>query len=558
MNDFNFQLLGNELWLTMAAIALLEAIAIHVWRYRRERGAIPLIGFQVGKTIWLLGTLVAACATHLATQIFWIDAAFLAGMALSYAGFRFLAELWELKRTTLRWIDGVNLTILASYAAVMYSDRWHHLYWRANGFDLASTLRGGLLQAFWGWVSLGLNLIYLLLVAGWAIRERGVRRRQAQMILLAVLISWATMFLTQNPAMRAMGSLPIGFALSSLVMTWAFLRLRLVGLVPLAEETVLNERVEGLMILDASGRILALNPSARALFPALQLAEGDSFEKVASDWPELTALADGGVGQLDASRSLDGRPRIFEVAQMPLRNPIGHSLGQVITFTDVTGKRNEQSRKLSEHTATTLIEERQRLGRELHDRGQLWQFLSSQAQTLEHLLKRNETQRALEIVRRVIAVLEENFLGMRESMLALQSELNEENNLQQAIEEQLDWYRRHCGMDAELLGKSAWQPRRVSLHAQAQLLRIAQEALANTRKHAAAKRVRVEVQLESDRLRMCIHDDGCGFDVAKGASLRGHFGLKTMRERAESVGASFELETAPGAGSRITVDLPLA
>jgi two-component system nitrate/nitrite sensor histidine kinase NarX len=170
---------------------------------------------------------------------------------------------------------------------------------------------------------------------------------------------------------------------------------------------------------------------------------------------------------------------------------------------------------------------------------------------------RKETQRWLEIIRRMTAVLDENAIGMRESMLALQSELSEQQELPRAIEEQLDWYRRHCGMVAELRTEREWAPARVSLPAQAQLLRIAQEALANTRKHAAAKSVRVEVHLGSDRLTLSITDNGRGFDVEKSASLQGHFGLKTMRERAESVGARFELETAPGAGSRITVELPL-
>jgi signal transduction histidine kinase len=479
-------------------------------------------------------------------------------MGLSYAGFRFLAELWELGIKTLRSIDGVNLTILALYAASMLTDCWHHLFWRANGIDLASMLLGGPLQAFWIWVNIGLNLLYMLLLGGWAVCERGLRRRQAQMLLLACLISWATMLLTQNPLLRARGSLPIGFALSSLAMTWAFLRWRLVGLMPLARETVLDERVDGLMILDTSGHILALNPAARALFPALHLAEGDSFRKVADDWPALIGLTeDSGSSQLDASRQLFGRRMIFEVAQTPLHNPMGQSLGRVLTFVDVTEERSEQSRKLEHHKAATMLEERQRLGRELHDRGQVWYFLSSQVQTLEHLLMRKETQRWLEIIRRMTAVLDENAIGMRESMLALQSELSEQQELPRAIEEQLDWYRRHCGMVAELRTEREWAPARVSLPAQAQLLRIAQEALANTRKHAAAKSVRVEVHLGSDRLTLSITDNGRGFDVEKSASLQGHFGLKTMRERAESVGARFELETAPGAGSRITVELPL-
>jgi signal transduction histidine kinase len=549
---------GINLWLTMAAIALLEAIAIHVWRYRRERGAIPLIGFQLGKAIWLLGSLMVAEASQLSTQIFWFDIVSLAAMGLSYAGFRFLAELWELGGKTCRWIDGINLALLAGYAVSMFIDRRYLLFWHPNGLGLANMLREGPLQASWGWVNIGLNLFYLLLLVGWAARERGLRRRQVQMILLAAVISWATMFVTQHQAMRAMGSLPVGFVLSSLVMTWAFLRWRLLGLMPLAQETVLSKRVDGLMIFDMSGRIIALNPAVREIFSAIHLTEGDSFQKVIADWPELGALAENsGEIHLDASRQLAGHRLIFEVAQTPLRSPVGQSLGRVFTFVDVTGERIAQSRKLEQHKATTMIEERQRLGRELHDRGQIWYFLSSQAQTLKYLLERNDTQRAQEIASRMVLVLDENSFSMRESMLGLQSELSERHNLPQAIEEQLDWYRRHCGIDAQLHMESPWEQARVSLDAQAQLLRITQEALANARKHSTAKCVRVEVRLQGDRLMLSIADNGRGFDVEQSANLEGHFGLKTMRERAESIGARFELETAPGTGSRITVELPI-
>ena len=64
-------------------------------------------------------------------------------------------------------------------------------------------------------------------------------------------------------------------------------------------------------------------------------------------------------------------------------------------------------------------------------------------------------------------------------------------------------------------------------------------------------------RLETERLTLSIADDGRGFDAEEAAKIEGHFGLKTMRERAESIGARFELATAPGAGSRVTVELPL-
>jgi signal transduction histidine kinase len=74
------------------------------------------------------------------------------------------------------------------------------------------------------------------------------------------------------------------------------------------------------------------------------------------------------------------------------------------------------------------------------------------------------------------------------------------------------------------------------------------EAITNVGRHAQASTVRVTVEA-TDGFLLEIADDGCGFDP----SQNGGFGLTGMKERAESVGGTFELDTSPGAGTRIRV-----
>jgi signal transduction histidine kinase len=91
------------------------------------------------------------------------------------------------------------------------------------------------------------------------------------------------------------------------------------------------------------------------------------------------------------------------------------------------------------------------------------------------------------------------------------------------------------------------------------LLRIAQEALANVRKHAAASRARVSLWLHDQVLTLQIRDDGRGFDPdCIGPTHWPHIGLSTMRERTEAIGGQFELDTRPGGGTTISVQLDLA
>jgi signal transduction histidine kinase len=92
-----------------------------------------------------------------------------------------------------------------------------------------------------------------------------------------------------------------------------------------------------------------------------------------------------------------------------------------------------------------------------------------------------------------------------------------------------------------------------------QLFRIAQEALANVRKHARAGRAWASIRHPQPAVLVLeIGDDGVGFDperVPRGTASA--FGLASMRERAEVLGGTFRVDSAPGAGTRITVRVPL-
>jgi two-component system sensor histidine kinase DegS len=93
---------------------------------------------------------------------------------------------------------------------------------------------------------------------------------------------------------------------------------------------------------------------------------------------------------------------------------------------------------------------------------------------------------------------------------------------------------------------------RVAAEAKAPVLRIVQEALQNVRKHAAASAVRIG--LEGDHL--VIVDNGRGFDVMRLASPSRNFGLQFMRERAELMGSSLQIESRQGEGTRILLRIP--
>jgi signal transduction histidine kinase len=104
-------------------------------------------------------------------------------------------------------------------------------------------------------------------------------------------------------------------------------------------------------------------------------------------------------------------------------------------------------------------------------------------------------------------------------------------------------------------------PRRIVPDVELALFRIAQESLSNARRHAGAEQIEVTLAFGPRQVRLTVSDDGVGFrlpsDVAA-LARSGHFGLMSMQERAQLIGASLAIDTAPEQGVAIAVTVPLA
>jgi signal transduction histidine kinase len=91
-----------------------------------------------------------------------------------------------------------------------------------------------------------------------------------------------------------------------------------------------------------------------------------------------------------------------------------------------------------------------------------------------------------------------------------------------------------------------------------QLLRIAQESLANALKHARAENILITLDMDARQYVLVISDDGIGFDAdLQHPSGAPHFGLIGMRERASKIGATLDIASQPGRGCTITITLPI-
>jgi ligand-binding sensor domain-containing protein len=201
-----------------------------------------------------------------------------------------------------------------------------------------------------------------------------------------------------------------------------------------------------------------------------------------------------------------------------------------------------------------VLAERIRMSRAIHDT--LLQGLAAlalQVDDLSHVPDLSSPfgkHRILTIRRQV----EEYIRQARRSILDLRTPSLATRDLPQALREAAE---RAIGDKAVSLDISVkGPPPEYSPSIEEQLLLIGQEAVSNAVHHGQAKRVAVEIDYDDDTTRLRVIDDGCGFDPAAANAAEGHYGLVSMRERAEQVRGKFSIASTPGSGTKVETVVP--
>ncbi|MBP8293739.1 MAG: GAF domain-containing sensor histidine kinase [Caldilineaceae bacterium] len=203
------------------------------------------------------------------------------------------------------------------------------------------------------------------------------------------------------------------------------------------------------------------------------------------------------------------------------------------------------------HDAVIVHQERQRLARELHDAltqsiYSIALFARAGGDALEH----SEQDKARQILRTIETTAGQSLVEVRMLLFELQPADVLQGAFPDVLEARFNLVERRLGIRAGYTGVTALDP---ALHTI--LLPIALEALNNALRHAAATHVTVQVESDGEGagMRMTIEDNGRGFDPD--SSFPG-LGLRTMHERAAAAGGSLQIDSAPGAGTRVHCVLP--
>jgi PAS domain S-box-containing protein len=396
-----------------------------------------------------------------------------------------------------------------------------------------------------------------VIVFGWLF-VRSPQQRWPVVIMMTGMVVGRALLLLETAKIIPSGAPP--FALEYLMYAIALFGFRIFDPIPLARRTAIEQLHSGMLVLDPLGKIVSLNPAAGVIFgsPKKRLLG----RPVQDLLPDIAGL----IGDHPADEEDTGEIRLgsgtdrryYQVEASDLNDWRGLAVGRLLLLHDVTEQKQAQTRLMEQQRALAILTDRERLARELHDDlGQVFAFISTQGHVIQQLLSRGDVPTAGSYVDRLIQAADEADVDIRESILSLGTHFHRQG-LIPALQDYLHRYEERYGLHIELLLPDARLENAFAPVTEVQILRILQEGLTNARKHASAHCVRIAFIFFDGYIQIVMQDDGKGFEPGLFQDDRRHgFGLQFMSERAEAIGGSLELRSAPGKGTEVLLVIPM-
>lgn len=333
------------------------------------------------------------------------------------------------------------------------------------------------------------------------------------------------------------------------------------GFTGIEYRAVFEAAPDGIVVVDARGVIRDVNPrgyeqfgyepgelvgqSVEVLVPEARRGPHRDQRDAYMDEPRTRPM---GAGMELTGRRKDGSTFPVEISLSPMELPGERWVISVVR--DLTERK--RLREFGVGALRAAEDERQRIARELHD--DTAQRLAAVLVRLQVATRQEDEERRAEILDEVRESVLETVEAVRRIARGLRPPILDEVGVVAAIRSHVDALGKAYDLAIEF--DSGTDEPRLGADAQLALYRIVQEALSNVVRHASARRASVRIETEAGRLQVVVEDDGEGF-VHDGSQPGRGLGLMGMRERARNAGGEIEIDSRPGEGTRVTVEIPI-
>jgi len=337
----NWQNMSYTLLLLVVFIIALFLAGI-AWRYRTARGAKPLATLMLALVVWSGCYALSLTSASLPAKIFWLNWTYLGIvtiptswllLALQYSGY----DGWLTRRRLLLLTLVPLLTLL-----VIWTNAFHELFRSDAVINDLGMLTATKEPAFW----LHTAYSYVLLLLGTfflvreALRLRHLYRGQAGMMLIGALVPWFGNVLSifDIIPLSDLDLTPFAFLLTGGVISWCLFRYRLLDIVPVARDTIIESMEDGVMVLDAQNRIIDINPAACVFigYTARDVV-GQPIRRALSLYPELIDRYHDVTATRDEIVIYNsGQQQSFDLRISPLHDRSGCYSGRLIVLRNIT------------------------------------------------------------------------------------------------------------------------------------------------------------------------------------------------------------------------------
>ena len=372
--------------LTLAFVSLMLSV-ISFWHRSIAAEAKPLSLLMLIITLWLTAFALGYSSLDLSTKLLWAK--------LEYIGNTFIPLIlvvFAIYHARLRsWLTLKRLMLLAiipiTTLVLVWTNEKHGLIWSQYSFFRESSLTFlDKTYGVWFWIhgaySYLLLVVASVLILRSIISSRSTLRKQGIALILALLAPWVgnIIYLLNISPIPGLDATPLAFAFSGLMLLLAVFRFQLLNILPMARETVINSMDIGILVIDAQGRIMDLNPAAEQFLgqeaPKYIGKRVDELIRVRPDtielWEKMKNLS---AIKIDEKYN----ERDYEIHRTVLYDSNASVVGQIFTFIDVTvQKQQEETIKQQYEREKELT---QRLKEELHSKVEFTRALVHELKT---------------------------------------------------------------------------------------------------------------------------------------------------------------------------------
>jgi PAS domain S-box-containing protein len=564
-----------HIWPTVGTILLLLFLLGYSWQRRSVPGLKPFLVYLLCGLCYLPFKVLEYLATDFPTKVIWFRIGAIWWLPLVATMTCFILEYTY----PGRWLTRFNLTLLTAlvllFVGVGLTNDYNHLTFRSFAY------KGSVVPLYgpWFWFvltfAIGLTVISII-VFTWLFIYSPQHRWPVVFLLAATLLTRSMYIVNPFPADSWSFYFPV-VGVSFIACAIALFGFRIFDPIPLARRTAVEQMHAGMLVLDLRGQVASLNPAAEQILGVSVKQARNQPVKVL-----LPAYLEDPLNEtVDLEIEIDHRDRqetrSYTLSISPLKDWRGLEAGKLLLLGDVTEQKQAQAQIIEHQRALAVLKEREQLARELHDStSQVLAYAGFQLEAIGDRIRkgegalssgnpeaaRNQLLHAEDQLDRISTIVGEAQADVREYILNLRLAPSEKRPFFATLRHYLDGFRQNYGLPVELsLGEGVGEET-LDYSVQLQLFRIIQEAFSNARKHAGASCVQISFALQDSQVHINIQDDGHGFDPAQlerdqtAEKPAGHFGLAFMRERAEQIGASLQIRSAPGEGTYISLDVP--